>query len=110
MGKLNNRQTIPAGGFEPSPSGGLHNSSMGDMYPWAVIGIGDEFAAFNALDGYVGPRCKTYDHALGHVYECIHVDNDDGDDVVDPAECQAIPLRMRDAEYCDSCGRIVTRR
>ncbi len=30
------KQTIPAGGFEASASGGLHASSKGETYPWTV--------------------------------------------------------------------------
>lgn len=45
-------------------SGGLRGHSIGDLYPWSVVGIGYEgWQAFNCETGeYFGP-ITTYDHA-----------------------------------------------
>jgi hypothetical protein len=97
MGKLNNRQTIPAGGFAPSASGGLHNSSMGTTYPWTIIGVGPEdWAAFNCLTGFTGPARMFYDQAHEDLtmYEGL-TPEELGMDVR-----QAIPLLPK----CAECG------
>lgn len=40
--------------------GGLRAHSMGDTYPWLVIGLNEGYALLNVLTGEQGPEQETY--------------------------------------------------
>jgi len=85
-------QSIPNGGFSPSPSGDLHASSVGSTYPWSIqprvrLDPHDSrfgllvrcpppqvitmWVAFNALTGETGPQLPTYELARNHALSRI---------------------------------------
>lgn len=57
-------ERVPAGGFTPSASGGLHASSVGEDYPWTVQprlnGSERLWVAFNAHTGYETAAYQEY--------------------------------------------------
>lgn len=44
-------------------NGGLQRHSLGDIYPWAIIRVGDKHAAFNCETGEEGPHLAGYEKA-----------------------------------------------